>query len=111
MVLTHVFRDVGHRKEMERFIDHLLAQSGRLSRLRNDQPSPPLRGAPSTADLTRREREVLQLLATGASTREIAEKLFISTPTLRNHIHQILYKLGAHSRLEAVTLAIRSSLI
>jgi two-component system nitrate/nitrite response regulator NarL len=62
-------------------------------------------------DLTRREREVLRLLASGASTQTVAARLFISPATARTHIHRILAKLGIHSRLEAVTFALRNSLI
>jgi two-component system response regulator DegU len=60
--------------------------------------------------LTRREREVLNQLITGVSTDVIAGRLFISPRTVRNHINHILGKLGVHSRLEAVTLYIRSGL-
>ncbi len=62
-------------------------------------------------DLTDREREVLRLLAAGASTKAIAKQLFISSSTVRNHITKILAKLDVRSRLEAVTLAMRSGLI
>jgi len=57
--------------------------------------------------LTPREREVLALLDRGEATREIAAKLAISVTTVRNHIQGILRKLGAHSRLEAVSIARR----
>lgn len=61
--------------------------------------------------LTEREREVLVLMATGASNQAIAEQLFLSVHTVRNHVKQILVKLGAHSKLQAVSLALRSGLI
>jgi DNA-binding CsgD family transcriptional regulator len=54
--------------------------------------------------LTARERAVLDLLATGASTAEIADRLVISRTTVQNHVAHVLAKLGAHSRLEAVAL-------
>lgn len=63
------------------------------------------------ADLTAREREVLTLLAGGSTTHAIAEELYISHATVRNHIQSVLVKLGAHSKLEAVTIAIRESLV
>lgn len=63
------------------------------------------------SDLTPRELEVLELMATGASSRAIADTLFVSTNTLRNHAQSILNKLGAHSRLEAVSTAVREGLI
>ena len=63
------------------------------------------------ADLTAREREVLDLLAQGESKEAIARRLFLSANTVRNHIQNILGKLGAHSRLEAVATARREGLI
>lgn len=63
------------------------------------------------ADLTPREREVLDLLAQGESKEAIARRLFLSANTVRNHIQNILGKLGAHSRLEAVATARREGLI
>lgn len=62
-------------------------------------------------DLTRREREVLVLLATGASNQAIADRLILSLHTVRNHVQRILDKLGAHSKLEAVAIATREGLI
>lgn len=64
-----------------------------------------------TNPLTRREAQVLQLLAEGASTQAVAERLFISRATARHHIDSIMGKLGVHSRLEAVTYALRERLI
>lgn len=61
--------------------------------------------------LTRRESEILVLIAEGRSTGEIAHQLDVSVHTLRNHVRNVLLKLGTHSRLEAVTLAIREGLI
>lgn len=63
------------------------------------------------SDLTARELEVLQLLSEGASKDEIGNRLFVSPNTVRNHIQSILSKLGAHSRLEAVAVAVREGLI
>lgn len=61
--------------------------------------------------LTPREREILTHLARGLGTRAIAESLSISPNTVRNHIQHILQNLQVHSRLEAVTLAIKHGLI
>lgn len=110
-VLAHIFRDVSRQKELERFVQQLFSSVTKLSWFEGTGPpmDPPL--SPPSIDLTGREQEVLRLLASGASTRAIAEKLFISPTTVRNHIHGILTKLGVHSRLEAVTLALRKGLI
>jgi DNA-binding NarL/FixJ family response regulator len=62
-------------------------------------------------DLTRRESEVLGLMAEGATNEEVADRLFISRNTVRNHVQNILTKLGAHSRLEAVVIATRTGLV
>jgi DNA-binding NarL/FixJ family response regulator len=61
--------------------------------------------------LTPRQSQVLQLLADGTSTEQIASELHLSTETVRNHIRHVLKALGAHSRLEAVVLARRQGLI
>lgn len=61
--------------------------------------------------LTARELEVLQKLGRGNSTETIAEDLFISVNTVRNHVANILSKLGVHSKLEAVAIAAREKLI
>jgi len=65
----------------------------------------PQASAASTASLTRREREVLVLVAQGLPNRAIAERLFLSVNTVRTHVQTILDKMGAHSKLEAVRLA------
>jgi two-component system, NarL family, response regulator YdfI len=61
--------------------------------------------------LTRREREVLQMLASGVGNKEIASQLAISEHTVKFHVTSILGKLGASSRTEAVSLAVRLGLI
>jgi DNA-binding NarL/FixJ family response regulator len=61
--------------------------------------------------LTERELEVLKLVATGMSNREIAEQLYISENTVKNHVRNILEKLHLHSRMEAVVYAVREKLL
>ena len=61
--------------------------------------------------LTPREREVLQALAEGLDTREIAERLHISLRTERNHTANILSKLGVHSQLQALVFALRYGVV
>jgi PAS domain S-box-containing protein len=60
--------------------------------------------------LTRRERQVLDHLSAGRTTREIATLMSISVPTVRSHVEHILNKLHAHSRLEAVAIGRRLGL-
>lgn len=67
-------------------------------------------GKPS-ARLTRRELEILQLLAQGLSNDVISRQLYISPTTTRNHIQNILGKLGVHSKLEAVAHAVRAGYV
>jgi two-component system, NarL family, response regulator LiaR len=55
--------------------------------------------------LTPRELEVLQLIADGLSTREMADRLFVSENTVKTHIGRVLDKLGANRRTQAVQLA------
>lgn len=62
-------------------------------------------------DLTEREREVLGLLAEGLSNAAIAERLFVSVHTVRNHVANLSTKLGAHSKLEALSIAVREGLL
>jgi len=61
--------------------------------------------------LTAREVEILRVLAEGKSTDEVAESLFISRLTVQSHVKSILAKLGVHSKLEAVTFALRRGII
>jgi DNA-binding NarL/FixJ family response regulator len=61
--------------------------------------------------LTRRELDVLRLLAGGHQQQEIASRLFISPKTVSSHIQRILGKLGVHSRAQAVALAHREGLV
>jgi DNA-binding NarL/FixJ family response regulator len=95
--LVHLIREVALPPELERVVVERL--EGR---------------SPATADdddpldvLTPRERDVLQLLTEGLDGPAIAEQLFLSPATVRNHIQHILAKLGVHSRVEAVALALR----
>lgn len=66
---------------------------------------------PSGLGLTHRELDVLRLLARGAATGEVARGLGISPTTVRNHIQHIFAKLDVHTRLQAVSLALRHGLL
>jgi DNA-binding NarL/FixJ family response regulator len=63
-----------------------------------------------TAKLTKREREVLQLLADGLRQDDIAKQLFISRKTVGTHVANILRKLGVRSQTQAVAMAFRDEL-
>lgn len=93
--LVHLFREVApaHREAKVPYHD----------RTADSTCWPPL--------LSDREREVLGLMAQGTDTRTIADLLFISWATARNHIRNILQKLGVHGKLEAVVYAYRHRLI
>jgi DNA-binding NarL/FixJ family response regulator len=62
-------------------------------------------------ELTEREREVLGLLAEGMTNAAIAQRLVVSVHTVRNHIANLSAKLGAHSKLEALSIAVREGLL
>lgn len=64
-----------------------------------------------TPRLTKREMEVLRLVAQGMNNRAIARELFISENTVKNHVRNILEKLHLHSRMEAVIYAVRERLL
>lgn len=82
--------------------------SSMLASLVTHLSSPPSSGVGA---LSSRELEILQWLANGTPTGRIATELYLSEHTVRNHIRNILTKLGAHSRLEAVAIAARDGLI
>lgn len=68
--------------------------------------------SPSSDHLvTRREEEVLQLIADGCSTVEVAERLFISQKTVKNHLASIYQKLDARDRTQAVLSAVRMGIV
>lgn len=66
---------------------------------------------PSVAQLTRREIEVLGSMASGLSTKEIAQRLGVSVFTVRSHIESILLKTGVHTQAQAVAYAYRAGLL
>lgn len=93
----HLFRDVTATRELLRLIHERL-----------QAPSAPPDEATA---LTRRELEVLRLMAKGANTKALAERLHVSPATVRNHAQNIFAKLGVHSRLEAVAYATQHRLL
>jgi DNA-binding NarL/FixJ family response regulator len=90
--------------------DHLLrAAQAALAQERFVDPDVPPRG--SRGKLTKRQREILQLLANGESTTVAARELDLSEETVKTHTKNALARLGARNRTHAVAIALRESLI
>jgi DNA-binding NarL/FixJ family response regulator len=66
---------------------------------------------PQTTPLSKREREILQKVADGATTRQVASDLGISPHTVKTHLERIFEKLGANDRAQAVAIAIRTGIV
>jgi DNA-binding CsgD family transcriptional regulator len=97
-VVVHLFRDVtATRKLLEIVQEHMV-------------PAAPSNGN-GASGLTKREIEILQLMAAGANTKVLAERLHVSPATIRNHAQNIFAKLDVHSRLEAVAWANQHRLV
>ena len=89
----------------------LLAQRGRLDLAEAAEPDPPAATDPFTGlGISRREGEVLALLAVGRTNRQIAEELFISEKTASVHVTHLLRKLTVASRMEAAAVAQRAGI-
>jgi two-component system, NarL family, nitrate/nitrite response regulator NarL len=75
-------------------------------------PAPANNGKSSRerAQLSQREREIIILIAQGYKNKEIAEKMFITEQTVKNHLHNVFDKLGVSDRLELALYAIHNSL-
>lgn len=104
-LIVHLARDASAAKAREALIRSAESLGRQLIELAAPGPEPPIRA------LTRQQTRVLQLLAEGRSSAEIAALLRISPRTLRTHIHHINRRLHARGRLEAVIYGIRRGLI
>lgn len=110
--VVHIFQDVSEYIEAKELVQRLQAYLSRdpsfttvTTEARNipvEQPG---------VSLTNREQQVLRSLAHGMTAKTIAKELVISLATARNHIQNILNKLGVHSALEAVTYASKHGLL
>ena len=74
----------------------------RIAALSTERP-----GRPATGTLTAREAQILKLVQEGMSNKMISRTLGIELPTVKNHVHSILAKLGVHRRAEAISLLYR----
>ncbi|HEX6878464.1 MAG TPA: AAA family ATPase [Nocardioidaceae bacterium] len=114
--LATLLRTTGHTAEareqadLAREVAHRLRAQPLLEELRAAGSAPQRHEAHDVA-LTPREREILALVAEGRSNGEIAKQLFISVKTVSVHVSNILAKLGASGRTEAVALARRQGLL
>ena len=104
-VIIHLARDINAQKRLvlitRMFLEQICSLTGHpVDTLLNAAPMP-------HAALTERERQILQLLTQGKSTSAIAGQFDIATVTVRNHVRNILQKLHAHSRTQAVACSLR----
>jgi two-component system nitrate/nitrite response regulator NarL len=78
----------------------------------SETPVPHSNGKPprERAQLSQREREIIVLISQGYKNKEIAEKMFITEQTVKNHLHNVFDKLGVSDRLELALYAIHNSL-
>lgn len=104
----------GHRDDHQRGL-HLLNQAAALAGPLQMQPLliriDQLRNGAAGAGLTRREIQILELIAAGAGNQAIADTLFVSHSTVATHVRNILRKIGARNRTEAADYARRAALI
>src|SRR5215831_19225147 len=95
----HIVREVDTRKRLEMLMRDFVVAETKLpvDEVKNVRSA--ARSPIKEADLTRREIEILRLLAKGHTTEAIADELHISRTTVNNHVQSILRKLNAHNRL------------
>ncbi|MSQ34155.1 MAG: PAS domain S-box protein [Dehalococcoidia bacterium] len=108
--VVHVFRDVTQQKDAVRLVERLTEYLDQHPRALSEATQDP-EAALRFQQLTSREREVLALLADGASPKFIASHLHLSLATVRNHIQSMLSKLGVHTALEAVAFGTKHGLL
>jgi len=104
-IIIHLVQPANHAVDPNEFVQRL-SFGPRLN------VEPPAKEGPTAEQrisaLTKREEEVLRLLAEGSSSNDIAERLFISVSTVRNHTQNILRKLCVHTKLEAAAVFVKS---
>ena len=115
--IAHIVRDVTREKNaslaLERFLGDLAPPNLAARKGPHERQTGNNRSAfnKSSVALSGREIEVLTLLAEGLSTKSLAQKLNISNFTARNHIQNILVKLGLHSKAQAVSYAFKKGIL
>ncbi len=87
------------------------SEDWRLHRLDADSSTRPGSGPLQPAELSPRDVSVLRLLADGSSTADIASGLAYSESTIKNVVHDLVHRLGARNRTQAVAMAIRAGVI
>ena len=102
IALAHLVRNIDRTKRLERFVRDVAGSAADILAPRERNGTLP---EPTPVHLTARELEVLRLLAHGADTETIVERLGISRHTVHNHVATVLNKLGVHSRAAAVAYA------
>jgi PAS domain S-box-containing protein len=97
-VAVHLFRDITATKKILEIVQERTAPAAQSN-------------GNGASGLTKREIEILRLMAAGANTKVLAERLNVSPATVRNHAQNIFAKLDVHSRLEAVAWANQHGLV
>jgi PAS domain S-box-containing protein len=110
-VIVHLFRDASEKMSNQHFVEQVLSASERLQQGNGQVISLSTPTDPQANGLTARESQVLELLTHGLGTNEMAGQLTISPSTVRNHVQNVLSKLGVHSRLEAIAYAYQHGLV
>jgi PAS domain S-box-containing protein len=105
-LIVHLAHDITESKKNEELLRKMMDVSRQLSNIQEAA----LRPLPITP-LSEHEKEILRLFSMGKNSAEIARRLKITLPTLRNHLHHINQKLHTHNRLEAVTHAMQRKLL
>ncbi len=82
-----------------------------IEEVRMAEGGPSGNGTPGTTPLSKREREILQKVANGSTTKQVASELGISPHTVKTHLERIFEKLGANDRAQAVAIAIRAGIV
>lgn len=107
----HIARPADLQKRFELLMRDFVVKETSLPAVNVDEILTAKKTPTNATDLSKREVEILKLMAQGTSSQKIAEQLFISRTTVNNHVQHILKKLNAHTRLEAVRRAEQAGLV